>query len=71
MSRVGIQQLQMLIFFLAFFHVLSSFLTFALGTAKVTPRFSYNLSSRASNIFRIYKSLIQQGGVEERRHVVL
>ncbi|KAI3456216.1 hypothetical protein Pfo_012879 [Paulownia fortunei] len=35
MSRVGVQQLQMLIFFLAFFHVLSSFLTFSLGTAKM------------------------------------
>ncbi|KAK6149956.1 hypothetical protein DH2020_017481 [Rehmannia glutinosa] len=35
MSRLGVQQLQMLIFFLAFFHVLSSFLTFSLGTAKI------------------------------------
>ncbi|KAL9146318.1 hypothetical protein ABFS82_13G102400 [Erythranthe guttata] len=35
MSRAGVQQLQMLIFFLAFFHVLSSFLTFSLGTAKM------------------------------------
>ncbi|KAL3643473.1 hypothetical protein CASFOL_014288 [Castilleja foliolosa] len=35
MSRVGVQQLQMLIFFLAFVHVLSSFLTFSLGTAKM------------------------------------
>ncbi|CAA2988159.1 MLO 6 [Olea europaea subsp. europaea] len=34
-SRVGIQQLQLLIFFLAFFHVLSSFLTFSLGIAKM------------------------------------
>ncbi|KAK4399165.1 MLO-like protein 12 [Sesamum angolense] len=34
MSRVAVQQLQMLIFFLAFFHVLSSFLTFSLATAK-------------------------------------
>ncbi|CAI9782463.1 unnamed protein product [Fraxinus pennsylvanica] len=33
-SRVGIQQLQLLIFFLAVFHVLSSFLIFSLGTAK-------------------------------------
>ncbi|KAL2494957.1 MLO-like protein 6 [Forsythia ovata] len=35
MSRVGVQQLQMLIFFLAFFHVFSIFLTFSLGTAKM------------------------------------
>ncbi|KAL8460537.1 hypothetical protein ACS0TY_032172 [Phlomoides rotata] len=35
MSRAGVQQLQMLIFFLAFFHVLSSFLTFRLGNAKM------------------------------------
>ncbi|PIN06043.1 hypothetical protein CDL12_21413 [Handroanthus impetiginosus] len=35
MSRVAVQQLQMLIFSLAFFHVLSSFLTFSLGTAKM------------------------------------
>ncbi|XP_073286335.1 MLO-like protein 12 [Primulina huaijiensis] len=35
LSRVGVQQLQMLIFFLAFFHVLSSFLAFSLGTAKM------------------------------------
>ncbi|CAI9783624.1 unnamed protein product [Fraxinus pennsylvanica] len=34
-SRVGIQQLQLLIFFLAVFHVLSSFLIFSLGTAKL------------------------------------
>ncbi|KAK4439991.1 MLO-like protein 12 [Sesamum alatum] len=35
MSRLAVQQLQMLIFFLAFFHVLSSFLTFSLATAKM------------------------------------
>ncbi|KAL7243685.1 hypothetical protein ACSBR1_015990 [Camellia fascicularis] len=35
MSRTGMQQLQMLIFVLAFFHVFSSFLTFSLGLAKV------------------------------------
>lgn len=34
-SAVGVQELQVLIFFLAFFHVLSSFLTFSLGAAKV------------------------------------
>ncbi|KAL3519834.1 hypothetical protein ACH5RR_017983 [Cinchona calisaya] len=35
MSREGTQQLQMLIFVLAFVHVLSSFLTFSLGMAKM------------------------------------
>ncbi|THF99153.1 hypothetical protein TEA_020961 [Camellia sinensis var. sinensis] len=35
MSRTGMQQLQMLIFVLAFFHVFSSFLTFSLGLAKM------------------------------------
>ncbi|KAH6773661.1 hypothetical protein C2S52_003435 [Perilla frutescens var. hirtella] len=35
MSRAGVQELQVLIFFLAFFHVLSSFLTFSLGAAKM------------------------------------
>lgn len=35
MSRAGVQELQVLIFFLAFFHVLSSLLTFSLGAAKV------------------------------------
>lgn len=35
MSRGGVQELQVLIFFLAFFHVLSTLLTFTLGAAKV------------------------------------
>ncbi|KAL3617074.1 hypothetical protein CASFOL_039468 [Castilleja foliolosa] len=35
MSSVGVYQLQLLIFFLAFTHVLSSFLTFSLGIAKM------------------------------------
>ncbi|KAF3673978.1 putative auxin response factor 3-like isoform X1 [Capsicum annuum] len=34
MSRAGVQQLQLLIFALAFFHILSCFLTFSLGTLK-------------------------------------
>lgn len=34
-SAAGVQELQVLIFFLAFFHVLSSFLTFSLGAAKM------------------------------------
>ncbi|KAG9141590.1 hypothetical protein Leryth_025315 [Lithospermum erythrorhizon] len=35
MSRKGVQQLQMLLFFLAFFHVMLSFLTFSLGICKM------------------------------------
>ena len=35
LSRSGVQQLQLLIFAVAFFHVCSSFLTFSLGMAKV------------------------------------
>ncbi|PHT55894.1 hypothetical protein CQW23_04380 [Capsicum baccatum] len=35
MSRAGVQQLQLLIFALAFFHILSCFLTFSLGTLKM------------------------------------
>ncbi|XAR66515.1 hypothetical protein NMG60_11012784 [Bertholletia excelsa] len=35
MSRAGVQELQLLIFVLAFFHVLSCFLTFSLGMAKM------------------------------------
>ncbi|XP_042044730.1 MLO-like protein 12 [Salvia splendens] len=35
MSRGGVQELQVLIFFLAFFHVLSTLLTFTLGAAKM------------------------------------
>ncbi|KAF5943826.1 hypothetical protein HYC85_017903 [Camellia sinensis] len=38
MSRTGMQQLQMLIFVLAFCHVFSSFLTFSLGLAKTQFR---------------------------------
>ncbi|MCD9560102.1 hypothetical protein HAX54_018545 [Datura stramonium] len=34
MSRAGVEQLQLLIFALAFFHILSCFLTFSLGTLK-------------------------------------
>ncbi|XP_052200728.1 MLO-like protein 12 [Diospyros lotus] len=36
LSRSGVQQLQLLIFALAFFHVLSSFLIFSLGMAKMS-----------------------------------
>ncbi|XP_060195303.1 MLO-like protein 12 [Lycium barbarum] len=35
MSEAGVQQLQLLIFALAFFHILSCFLTFSLGTLKM------------------------------------
>ncbi|KAH7837107.1 hypothetical protein Vadar_009673 [Vaccinium darrowii] len=35
LSRKGVQELQLLIFVLAFFHVFSSFLTFSLGIAKM------------------------------------
>ncbi|KAL2475312.1 MLO-like protein 8 [Abeliophyllum distichum] len=66
MSRVGVQQLQMLIFFLAFFHVLSIFLTFSLGTAKMgrwkhweaeTRTFEYQFSNgfgSGSSLFSSY-----------------
>lgn len=36
LSRQGVEELQYLIFVLAFFHVLSCVLTFSLGMAKVT-----------------------------------
>lgn len=36
LSREGVRELQVLIFVLAFFHSLSSVLTFSLGLAKVS-----------------------------------
>ncbi|XP_027111824.1 MLO-like protein 6 [Coffea arabica] len=46
MSREGAQQLQMLIFVLAFVHVLSSFLTFSLGMAKMRRWESWEAETR-------------------------
>ncbi|KAL0307786.1 UNVERIFIED_CONTAM: MLO-like protein 12 [Sesamum calycinum] len=59
MSRVAVQQLQMLIFFLAFFHVLSSFLTFSLATAKMKRWEHWEAETRTleyqfSNVFHNY-----------------
>ncbi|KAA8519736.1 hypothetical protein F0562_013992 [Nyssa sinensis] len=46
LSREGVQQLQMLIFALAFFHVFSSFLTFSLGIVKMKRWESWEAETR-------------------------
>ncbi|XP_059670303.1 MLO-like protein 12 [Cornus florida] len=45
-SRNGVQQLQMLIFVLAFFHVFSAFLTFSLGIVKMKKWESWEAETR-------------------------
>ncbi|XP_022858124.1 uncharacterized protein LOC111379035 isoform X3 [Olea europaea var. sylvestris] len=51
-SKVGFKQLQLLIFFLAFFHVLSSFLTFGIGIAKSSWGCLLFLSREGNLLFR-------------------
>ncbi|XP_057487854.1 MLO-like protein 12 isoform X2 [Actinidia eriantha] len=46
LSRSGVQQLQLLIFVVAFFHVCSSFLTFSLGMAKMKKWESWEEETR-------------------------
>ncbi|PON46677.1 Mlo-related protein [Parasponia andersonii] len=48
LSRKGVQQLQYLIFVLAFFHVLSCVLTFGLGMAKMRRWESWEAETRTS-----------------------
>ncbi|XP_058198690.1 MLO-like protein 12 [Rhododendron vialii] len=46
LSRKGVQELQLLIFVVAFFHVFSSFLTFSLGLAKMKRWESWEAETR-------------------------
>lgn len=57
MSRKGAQELQMLIFVLAFFHVLTCLLTFSLGMAKVSVLMALG---RVLSISPSFYSLVRQ-----------